>query len=92
MLGRSRVVAVALTISVAGAACGGGGGGESTSGTIDQNIKSGVQEQLLSSTTATSAAVAVKKPTSIEEWEALWATERAGIVKRIKDNKWGLQA
>ena len=34
----------------------------------------------------------LKKPTSIEEWEALWATERAAIVKRIKDNKWGKSA
>jgi len=92
MRARARTGAVALTMALAGAACGGGsGGGESTSGTVDQNIKSGVQEQLLSSTTATSAAVAAKKPTSIEEWEALWATERAGIVKKIKDNKWGLQ-
>ena len=28
----------------------------------------------------------------MDEWEALWETQRAAIVKRIKDNKWGLQA
>jgi ABC-type branched-subunit amino acid transport system substrate-binding protein len=27
----------------------------------------------------------------MEEWEALWANERAAIVKKIKDNGWGLQ-
>ena len=25
-------------------------------------------------------------------WEALWAQQRAAIVKRIKDNKWGTSA
>ncbi|MEA3213896.1 MAG: branched-chain amino acid transport system substrate-binding protein [Acidimicrobiia bacterium] len=28
----------------------------------------------------------------MDEWEALWATERAAVVKRIKDNKWGKSA
>ncbi|MGE0171101.1 ABC transporter substrate-binding protein, partial [Nocardioides sp.] len=28
----------------------------------------------------------------MEEWEALWASERAAIVARIKENGWGLQA
>ena len=27
----------------------------------------------------------------MDEWEALWKKEREAIVKRIKDNKWGLQ-
>ena len=32
------------------------------------------------------------QPTSIDEWEALWAKQRAAIVKRIKDNHWGKSA
>jgi branched-chain amino acid transport system substrate-binding protein len=28
----------------------------------------------------------------MEAWEALWATQRAATVKRIKDNKWGRSA
>src|SRR3954453_18169314 len=32
------------------------------------------------------------QPASLAEWEALWSKERAAIVKRIKDNKWGRSA
>jgi branched-chain amino acid transport system substrate-binding protein len=28
----------------------------------------------------------------LEEWEKLWATERAAIIKKITDNKWGKSA
>jgi branched-chain amino acid transport system substrate-binding protein len=28
----------------------------------------------------------------MDGWEALWASQRAAIVKRIKDNKWGVSA
>src|SRR5215218_9843684 len=91
---RRRVVAVVALMAVA-AACGGGGddsGGE-TSGTVDENIKADVQKALGgSSTTGQGTTTTAKKPTSIAEWETLWAAERAAIVKRIKDNKWGLQA
>ncbi len=52
-----------------------------------------------SSTTATTAAsattastAAVAQPASLAEWEALWAEQRAAIVKRIKDNGWGKSA
>ena len=33
-----------------------------------------------------------EEPTTIEEWEELWAEQRAAVVKRIEDNGWGLQA
>ena len=39
---------------------------------------------------ATTAPAA--QPTSMDEWEALWAKQRDAIVKRIKDNKWGKSA
>ncbi len=54
------------------------------------------------STTATSApattdAIAAvtdpaKLPTDMDGWEKLWAEQRAAIVKRIKDNKWGVSS
>ncbi len=81
------------------AACGGddgGGGGnqESGAGKVDESVKNEVQNQLSATTavsTATSAAAAAK-PTTIEEWMKLWETERAAVVKKIKDGKFGLSA
>jgi branched-chain amino acid transport system substrate-binding protein len=32
------------------------------------------------------------RPSSLEEWEALWAQERQAIVQRIEDNGWGKSA
>lgn len=42
------------------------------------------------STTSSTAAVA--QPTSIEDWEALWAEEREAIIQRIEENGWGKSA
>lgn len=44
-----------------------------------------------SSTAATSTTVGAA-PASMDEWEALWSKQRAAIVQRIKDNKWGKSA
>ena len=89
------------------AACGssGGDGTASPDNTVDKGVQSGVNDALNSSTTsATTAApsasstaaptttAAPAKPASIADWNALSATQRAGIVKRIVDNKWGLSA
>lgn len=41
--------------------------------------------------TATTAAPAAR-PTSMEEWEALWTKERAAVVERIEENGWGISA
>jgi ABC-type branched-subunit amino acid transport system substrate-binding protein len=93
---RGRVAVFVALMAVAPVACGGsnGGGGSSTANTVDENIRAGVQNALGGATTTSAAGATiatVKNPTSIAEWETLWATERAAIVKRIKDNKWGLQ-
>jgi branched-chain amino acid transport system substrate-binding protein len=40
----------------------------------------------------TSAGQAAAEPASMAEWEALWKSQRDAVVKRIKDNKWGLSA
>jgi branched-chain amino acid transport system substrate-binding protein len=91
---RSCGVALLGAALVAGA-CGGddGGGGEAaqTDNTIDKSINSALQNQS-DTTTAGSKAPVGDEPKSMEEWEALWAEERAAIVARIKENGWGLSA
>jgi branched-chain amino acid transport system substrate-binding protein len=85
-----------IGIALVAAACGGGDDStDGAAGQVDEDVKSGVQSQQLgASTTAvvgTTAAPAAE-PKTLDEWEALWERERAAIVKRIKDNRWGLQA
>ena len=87
--------AAALSISLVAAACGGNNRDNAsregaTGGTVGAEVQSGVREALSGSTGSTTAAV--KEPASIEDWEKLWADERAAVVKRIKDNKWGKSA
>ncbi len=93
---RSRVLTAVLSgLALVAAACGGddGGGETATDQTIDTGVADEVASQLTSTTvagaTTTTAAVA---PTSIEQWMKLWETERAAIVKKIKDGKFGLSA
>ena len=82
-------------LSLVAAACGGGDSGEggesSTGNTIDKSIN-----EALNATTvaggATATTMAKPEPKSMDDWEKLWATERAAVVKRIKDNKWGISA
>jgi branched-chain amino acid transport system substrate-binding protein len=95
-----------LGLALIAAACGGdddtGAGSETaTEGTIDQGVANEVKGQLgaestttaegTATTTATTAAK-ITNPTSIEQWEELWAQERAAVVKKIKDGKFGLSA
>ena len=88
---RTRVVAAGLLgISLVAAACGGGDdAGETTAQTVDAGVKAGIEAAQKGGTATTADKPA---PTSMEEWEALWAEERAAIVKKIKDNKWGKSA
>ena len=88
---RARVLGAGLLgLTLVAAACGGGddGGGE-TSATVDAGVKAGIEEAAKGGTATT---VAKPAPTSMDEWEALWAEERAAVVKDIKDNKWGKSA
>ncbi len=84
-------------MALVAAACGSDSGDDAAdsgeASTADSAVKSGVKDASLSSTDSTTATTAAAKaPTSIEEWEKLWADERAAVVKKIKDNKWGKSA
>lgn len=89
-------MASVAALSLVSAACGGdddsGGARSDTANTIDRSI-----HDALNTTTPDGGATATTRalgaePASMEEWEALWAEERAAIVKTIKDNGWGLSA
>ncbi len=88
------LVAAVTGMALVAAACGGDDGGDEaqTAATVDSNIAEGVDKALNSSSTTEAAAAPAKRPTTMDEWEKLWATERDAVVKKIKDNKWGLQA
>jgi hypothetical protein len=90
---RTSLAAVAMGVGFAlvAAACGGDdndGGTTGAASTTTTAAGSGGS----STTAATTATTAAKEPHSIEEWEALWADQRAAMVKRIKDNGWGKSA
>ncbi|MPY91487.1 MAG: ABC transporter substrate-binding protein [Acidimicrobiia bacterium] len=55
---------------------------------MDEGVKSGVAEQLGGS--STTAGEAVERPTTMEDWEALWAEERAAVVERITSEGFGI--
>jgi ABC-type branched-subunit amino acid transport system substrate-binding protein len=78
---------VLFTVAFLAAAC---GGDDSSGSGAGQTTTSGATQQAGASTAASSAPSA--DPKNMDEWEALWEKQRAAIVKRIKDNKWGLQA
>ena len=93
-MGRKRRLAIGSVLigGLVAAACGGDdGGGSGSAASIDANVKEGISSQLGGSST-TAGDDAAPQPTSIEEWEALWAEERAAIVARIQENGWGTSA
>ena len=92
-------------LSLVAAACG-GDDSSTTSGAVDENVKAGVEQAVNGSSTSAggTATTAVSTngtiasssptglPTSMPDWEALWAKQRAAIVARIKRNNWGVSA
>jgi branched-chain amino acid transport system substrate-binding protein len=95
MGGRTRLaacIAGGMAVVMLAAACGGDDSGGSTDGAAATTTSAASSGSATSSTAAATATTAGKEPTSIEEWEALWATQRAAAVKKIKDNKWGKSA
>jgi branched-chain amino acid transport system substrate-binding protein len=71
------------------AGCGGDSGKEATATTSAAPATTAGSSTTAASTATTAAAA---QPTSMDEWEALWAMQRDAVVKRIKDNKWGKSA
>ncbi|MCC6438209.1 MAG: ABC transporter substrate-binding protein, partial [Acidimicrobiales bacterium] len=95
MQSRVRTGFAALAgLSLLAAACGGDDGGSSGEAQTATSVDRGIKDALQTTTTAdadTSTTV-VSEPTSMEEWEKLWESERNAIVERIKENNWGLSA
>ena len=96
---RKTVAASLAVVSLTMAACGsskGGGATATTAGATTTAAAGATTTAAAGATTtaggATTTAAAGKAPASMAEWEALWKSQRDGIVKRIKDNKWGLSA
>ena len=91
MRGRRLIVGVLAVASLVAAACGGDDSGEgSTAQTVDEGVKTGVNQALAASSTTGSTTPA--RARTLEEWEALADQERAAIVEKIKDNGWGKSA
>jgi branched-chain amino acid transport system substrate-binding protein len=90
--GGRAILGVALFVSLAlvAAACGGDDSNDSAATTTAAG-GSGATTTSAAGDASTSTSAAPQPPT-LEAWEALWATQRDAIVKRIKDNKWGKSA
>jgi branched-chain amino acid transport system substrate-binding protein len=96
---RKSLIGGALALAVLAAGCGGSDsdsaeGAAGDAALIDKDLSQAIDDQ--NEGTAQDGAAAngeqVPEPTTMEEWEALWAEERVAVVQRIKDNGWGLQA
>ncbi|MPY93850.1 MAG: ABC transporter substrate-binding protein [Acidimicrobiia bacterium] len=91
-LRRALFGAVLAATSVAAASCGGGDGDGVTSGTIDEGVRAGVDEQLGGNTTGSGAAAPATEAKTMADLEEIWAAERAAVVEKIKANGWGIDA
>jgi ABC-type branched-subunit amino acid transport system substrate-binding protein len=86
-MSRSRSLgALGLVMALAAIpACGGDDGGGTSPSTAGTGDASATSVSALEAKTA-------ELPTTMAEWESLWAEERAAVVARIKDNGWGKSA
>lgn len=80
-----------LGLALVAASCGGSSDEGATAGTVDPGIKEGVKAAT-ESTTAGGPTTTVPAPTSMDEWEDLWADQRQEALDRIKENGWGTSA
>ena len=92
----ARGLAPLLALALMASACGSSGGGDDTNaggdsgGTVlDQNAKDAAASALENTTTTAATATAPTEIKTIQDYEKLWETQRAAVVKEIKDNKWG---
>src|SRR5262249_34499968 len=96
MRGKRRAVlwtAAAVTVAMTMAACGSDDSEEGSSETTATSAAApGGSSTTASAGGTTATAGGAKEPASMDDWEKLWADERAAMIKRIKDNKWGKSA
>jgi branched-chain amino acid transport system substrate-binding protein len=100
MRGTSRATAATLIgLSLLAAACGSSKSSTATGTTTAATTATTASATTAAATTAAATTVAAATttvaagpPQSMDEWNALWTKERAAVVKRITDNKWGLSA
>ena len=79
---------VLLVGALIGAAC----GGDDSDDAATTTTGSATTAAGATSTSAATATTAGKQPATWAEWEQDGAERRAAVVKRIKDNNWGLSA
>jgi branched-chain amino acid transport system substrate-binding protein len=90
---RTRALEMAtslLSLALLAAACGSGGSKDKAS--TNTTVGGAASTTATTTSGSTTSTTAGPQPASLAEWETLWANERAAIVKRIKDNKWGKSA
>jgi branched-chain amino acid transport system substrate-binding protein len=90
--GRKTMAAAMMGLSLVAAACGGDDGGSDTEAATAETVDQGIQQGVEEAKTATTEAATVKTPTTLEEWKALWATQREAVVKKATDGKFGISA
>ncbi len=87
-----EMVAVAALAAAGLAACGGDDGGTAEpAATVASGVLQGVGDQMGTASTVAGTETA-PAPASMQEWEALWAEERAAIVERITTEQYGISA
>jgi len=79
-----------IGLALVDAACGGDDSGSESATTTTGGAAASSTTTTAGSGSATTAPAA--QPQSIDEWEKLWADQRAAVVKRITDNHWGKSA
>ncbi|MGD9750612.1 MAG: ABC transporter substrate-binding protein [Acidimicrobiia bacterium] len=96
---RATAVGAVVALSLVAAACGGDDGSDTAEGAetattaaAETATTAEAPATTEAETATTKASAPAKTPQSIEEWEELWATERAAVVDKIKKNKWGKTA
>jgi ABC-type branched-subunit amino acid transport system substrate-binding protein len=78
-------------LALVSASCGNGDDSAPAAGEgpLGAKARSEVESAITASTIASGGQ---QQPGSVEEWQALWAQERAAIVEKIKANGWGRSA
>lgn len=84
---RAALGGTVIVLSLIAAACGGDDSDGATGTTTAAAPSSTTETTEAAQTTTTAAGDA---PASMEEWEELWAAERAAVVERIESEGWGV--